>query len=155
MSAMTNHYAEPKRLDRAFNAAVRWLTDRGVNLAGAQTLTVTGRTSGSPQSTPVNPIRVGDGEFLVSPRGNTQWARNVRLDPSAQLRRGRRTRAVRLRELTDHELKATVIADYLRRWGWEVGRFLPAGLTPKSDAATIREYADALPVFAVGSTSAD
>ena len=149
MSAPTNHYAAPKGAERIFNASVRWMTNRGINLAGAQTLTVTGRISGRAQSTPVNPIRLDADEFLVSPRGNTQWARNVRHNPSATLRRGRRSRPVQLREIHDHQVKVAVVADYLRRWGWEVGRFLPAGLTPKSDVATVKQHLDALPVFVV------
>ncbi len=148
----TVHYhSDSNAMDRSFNLAVRWLADRGVNLAGAQTLTVVGRKSGSPQRIPVNPLTLDGAEYLVSPRGNTQWSRNARSNPAAELKRGRRTRPVTLTEVRDDATKLPVVVDYLRRWGWEVGRFLPEGLTPNSDEATIRRHLDALPVFAVAS----
>lgn len=143
------HHRTAGRAERLAGTLIAWLVDRGVNLAGAQTLTVRGRTSGEPRRAPVNPIVVGDAEYLVAPRGNTQWSRNARVNPDAQLRRGRRVREVRLHEVTDADVKTTVIADYLRRWGWEVGRLLPAGLTPDADTAVIRRYLDELPVFEV------
>ena len=145
----THYHSDSNLVERKFNSVVRWLADRGVNLAGAQTLTVYGRTSGNAQRIPVNPIAVGGAEYLVSPRGHTQWSRNARVNAGAELRRGRRERRVALTEVLDADVKAAVIADYLHRWGWEVGRFLPAGLTPDSDETALRAHLHDLPVFAV------
>ncbi|GAC55889.1 hypothetical protein GOHSU_02_00320 [Gordonia hirsuta DSM 44140 = NBRC 16056] len=138
---------------RALNATVRWLADRGVGLAGARTLTVTGRSSGNAHRIPVNPLTVGERRYLVAPRGVTDWVRNVRIDPRGQLRRGRHTEDVVLSELGDDDHKLTVVADYLARWGWEVGSLLPAGLTPRSDEETLRRYLGVLPVFEVTSAA--
>ncbi|MFT3715437.1 MAG: nitroreductase/quinone reductase family protein [Gordonia sp. (in: high G+C Gram-positive bacteria)] len=136
--------------DRAVNSTVRWFADRGVNLAGAQTLTVTGRISGNPHRIPVNPLTVDGRRFLVAPRGVTDWVRNVRVDPRAELRRGRRATPVVLTESTDLALKTAVVEEYLSKWAWEVGRLLPAGLTADSSPQTLAEH---LPVFEVQTPS--
>ncbi|MFW0787100.1 nitroreductase/quinone reductase family protein [Gordonia sp. CPCC 206044] len=142
------HYRAPQGADHTFNSVVRWLAARGVNLAGAQVLTVTGRTSGRPQSVPVNPLHLDGRHYLVAPRGVTQWVRNVRVDDSAELRRGRRRREVRLVE-TESDARAPIIRAYLDKWGWEVGRFLPEGMGTDADDATIRAHAADLPVFEI------
>lgn len=148
MTEQTSH-APVTRADRVFNGAVRWLTDRGVNLAGAQTLTVTGRKSGVPHRVPVNPVTVDGVRYLVAPRGVTDWVRNVRVHPEAQLRRGRRVTDVVLDECGDADRHVAVLQRYLARWGWEVGRLLPDGLTPDADADTLRRHLDLVPVFQV------
>lgn len=142
-------HAQPvSRSDRVFNEVVRWLADRGVNLAGAQTLTVVGRTSGNPQRIPVNPLHIDGREYLVAPRGTTQWVRNARAAGGGELRRGRRSRTVRLVEVSAAQ-RVPVLRTYLKKWGWEVGRFLPEGLPVDADDTTLAAHADALPVFEV------
>lgn len=137
------------RLDRAVNAVVRRLADSGVSLAGAQTLTVRGRRTGAPHRIPVNPLEHEGRRYLVAPRGVTDWVRNVRAEPAASLRTGRREETVALREIEDPEVKTAVLQRYLSVWGWEVGRLLPAGLTPDADETVLRGYLDRLPVFEV------
>ncbi len=146
----TTHYRGPQGMDRAFNSAVRWLAARGVNLAGAQNLTVIGRRSGQPQTVPVNPLHLDGHDYLVAPRGTTQWVRNARLNDSAELRRGRRRRPVRLVEIDQAE-RTPIIKSYLDKWGWEVGRFLPEGMGTDADDATIAAHAEQLPVFEIHS----
>ncbi len=150
-TATATHYRAPEGADATFNRVVRWLADHGVNLAGAQNLTVAGRRTGKPQTVPVNLLRLDGREFLVSPRGNTQWARNARVAGTVELRRGRRRRTVALAEL-DPALRPPIIAEYLRKWGWEVGRFLPEGLSAKPTDDELVRHAASIPVFAVGHT---
>lgn len=145
----TTHYRAPEGADTAFNRAVRWLADRGVNLAGAQNLTVAGRRTGRPQTVPVNLLAIDGREYLVSPRGNTQWVRNARVAGTVELRRGRRRRTVALTEL-DPAQRPPIIATYLRKWGWEVGRFVPEGLPVKPTDEELVRHAASIPVFAVG-----
>lgn len=147
MSA-TTHYKPPSGFDAGFNRIVRWLADRGVSMAGAQTLTVVGRRTGTLQRVPVNVLRLDGAEYLVAVRGDTQWVRNARAAGTVELRRGRRRSVVSLTEL-DPALRPPVIRDYLRRWGWEVGRFLPAGMDVSSSEAELAAHAALIPVFAV------
>ena len=148
MTSDAHHHIAPTRMDRAFNGAVRWLADRGVNLAGAQTLTIPGRVSGQPRTVPVNPLEYDGREYLIAVRGETDWVRNARVAPTAQLRRGRANRTVALNEVPVAE-RAPIIAAYLRRWGWEVGRLLPGGLDAKSTVDELAAHAHQFPVFIV------
>ncbi|WP_030527284.1 nitroreductase family deazaflavin-dependent oxidoreductase [Phycicoccus jejuensis] len=143
-----DRYVRPDtRMDAAFNALVRWLTARGISLLGSRVLTVTGRRSGLPRSTPVNLMPLDDERYLVAPRGVTEWVRNVRANPEAELRLGRRTERVRLVEVPVEERPA-VLRVYLRRWGWEVGRFVE-GLSKDSTDAELAAAAPGFPVFRV------
>lgn len=142
------HYRAPKGADTVFNRTVRWLADRGLNLAGAHNLTVIGRVSGRPQTVPVNPVRVGDAEYLVAVRGETQWVRNARAAGRAQLRLGRRVRPIDLAEI-EPSARGPILREYLRRWGREVGRFLPEGMSTTPSDADLERFAPLLPVFAV------
>lgn len=146
----TTHYRAPESFDNVFNRTVRWLAAHGVNLAGAQNLTVAGRRTGNLQTVPVNVLRFDGGEYLVSPRGNTQWARNVRVAETVELRRGRRRSVVTLTEV-DTDRRPPIIGEYLRKWGWEVGRFLPEGLDAKPSDADLEIHAGSIPVFEIRS----
>ena len=71
-----------------------------LNPGGVATLTVPGRRSGLPRRVPVIPVVVGDTEYLVSPYGDSQWVRNLRVSGVAQLsRRGQPTVVARAVEV--------------------------------------------------------
>jgi hypothetical protein len=127
-------YIRATRGDVAFMKAVRWLTEHGVSLMGSRVLTVPGRRSGTPQSVPVNLLHL-DGE----------WVRNVRAAGGAQLRVGRRVEQVRLVEVPAAD-RVPVLRVYLKRWGWEVGRFVE-GLTTTSTDDELAVAAPGMPVF--------
>lgn len=146
---MSTHHVPVTRMDRIVNRLVGWLTERGLSLAGSQVLTVAGRTSGRPFSTPVNPVQVDGREFLVSPRGNTQWSRNLRAVGGGELRAGRRHRDFTATQVRDDSVRIPVLRQYVRSWGWEIGRFLPISVDGASDDATYAELATLVPVFAL------
>jgi deazaflavin-dependent oxidoreductase (nitroreductase family) len=147
----TRYIAPDGRMDAWFGAAVRWLTDHGVSLMGSRVLTVRGRTSGEPRSNPVNLLELDGERYLVAPRGNTQWVRNARAAGTGQLRLGKRVEQVGLVEVPSGD-RVPVLRVYLRKWGWEVGRFVE-GLSAKSTDAEIMAVAPGMPVFRVGATA--
>ncbi|MFT4200987.1 nitroreductase/quinone reductase family protein [Gordonia sp. (in: high G+C Gram-positive bacteria)] len=149
MNDLHADYVAPSRMDRAFNNAVAWLTGKGVSLAGTRVLTVIGRKSGKPYSIPVNPLEIDGVEYLVSVRGVTDWVRNVRASGTATLSLGRRSTAVTLTEVPV-ERRAPILAVYLKKWGWEVGRFIPDGIDVHADVDELARHAGKIPVFAVG-----
>lgn len=51
-------------------------------ISNTETLTVTKRGSGEPQHIPVVTVDVAGTKYLVSTRGESQWVKNVRADPS-------------------------------------------------------------------------
>ena len=144
-----NRYVRPGgRVDRWANAVVRWLTARGVSVRGSRVLTVVGRRSGLPRSTPVNLMHHDGDRFLVAPRGRTEWVRNVRAaEGAAELRLGHRVEPVTLVEVPVAE-RVPVIRAYLDAWYWEVGRFVE-GLDRSSTEARILAVAPGMPVFRV------
>ena len=99
---MPERYKQPGWFTRhVFNSLVAALTGLGVSVLGSRVLAVKGRKSGEWRTTPVNVLQVGDRRYLVSPRGQTQWVRNLRAAGEAKLRLGRKTEDVRATELPD------------------------------------------------------
>lgn len=144
-------YIRPTGFDAVFNGAVGWLTRVGLPLAGSRVLGVRGRTSGEWRETPVNPLRVDGARFLVSPRGHTQWVRNMRVAGGGRLRSGRRVEEFAAAEIAD-EAKPPILRAYLKAWGWEVGRFFE-NVDAGSPDERLLEIAPDFPVFRI--TTAD
>jgi deazaflavin-dependent oxidoreductase (nitroreductase family) len=140
-------YVAPSRGDRIFNAIVGWLTRHGISIAGSRVLAVRGRTSGEIRTTVVNLLTLDGERYLVAPRGTTQWVRNVRASGSGELRRGRTATAFAAVELSDAD-KLPVLRAYLRRWGWEVGRFFE-GVSKDATDEDLTRIAPGFPVFLV------
>ena len=67
------------------------LTRLGISLFGSRVLEVTGRTSGEPRRTPVNLLTFEGERYLVAPRGDTQWVRNLRASGEGRLLVGSRS----------------------------------------------------------------
>ena len=91
-------------------------------MRGSRVLEVRGRSSGEPRRTPVNLLELEGERYLVAPRGETQWARNLRVSGEGRLLVGRRSESFTAVELADEE-KAPVLRAYLKRWKFEVGVF--------------------------------
>lgn len=146
----TAHYDAPGRITRTLmNPLVATLTRLGLPLAGSAVLAVRGRTSGEVRTTPVNPLRVDGQRYLVSPRGHTQWVRNVRVSGECELRVGRRAERVRATELapTDPAVVA-VLRAYLTAWAWEVGAFFD-GVDASSPDEDLLAAAPKHPIFVI------
>ena len=69
-----------------------WFTVRVFNriamatgISNSETLTVTKRGSKDPQLIPVVTVNLGGTRYLVSTRGESQWVKNVRANPTVTL----------------------------------------------------------------------
>jgi len=131
-----------------FNRLVATLTRLGISVVGSRVLEVSGRTSGQPRRTPVNLLTFEGQRYLVAPRGNTQWVRNLRARGEGRLLVGPRSEPFTATELADDE-KAPVLRAYLQRWKFEVGVFFE-GVGPDSSDDELREAAPRHPVFRIG-----
>lgn len=140
-------YIRPGRVTGLFNTAVASLTRMGVSVWGSRVLGVRGRTSGELRTTPVNVLTVDGERYLVSPRGVSQWVRNIRAAGAAELRLGRRVEPIRVTELSDDE-KPAILRPYLKRWKFEVGVFFD-GVDASASDATLRGIAPGYPVFRI------
>ena len=72
-----------------FNRLVAFLTRQGISVLGSRVLAVKGRTSGQWRTTPVNLLTHDGHRYLVAPRGEAQWVRNLRAAGTGELRVGR------------------------------------------------------------------
>ena len=104
-----------------------WVTSRVVNpllmrLGVVPILAVRGRVSGEWRTVPVNVLELEGQRYLVAPRGDTEWVRNLRATGRGELRRRARVEAFRATELPDRE-KPRIIGAYLARWGYQVRRY--------------------------------
>jgi deazaflavin-dependent oxidoreductase (nitroreductase family) len=88
---------------RAGNALTTLLLRRGIRMGTNTLLTVHGRKSGLPRTTPVTIIEYDGGRYIQSPFGEVDWVRNLRAAGSATLTRGSRTESVTAIELTAEE----------------------------------------------------
>ncbi len=145
---MEPHFQEPGWFTRnVFNRIVAALTRLGLPLAGSRVLEVRGRKSGEWRRTPVNPLELGGGRYLVAPRGNAQWVRNMRVAGGGRLVRGRRAEEFGAVEVPDSE-KAPVLRAYLEKWKWEVGAFF-GGVGPDASDEELLRIAPDHPVFRI------
>src|SRR5215208_185504 len=118
---------------------VAGLTRLGISVAGSRILEVRGRTTGQPRRTPVNPLAFEGASYLVAPRGDTQWVRNLRARGEGRLLVGSRAEGFTAAELGDEE-KPPILREYLRHWKWEVGAFF-GGVGPDSSEEELRAIA--------------
>ena len=103
-----------------------WLLRRIANpfmsqLGLATRLVVPGRRSGRMRQVPVNVLEHDGHRYLVSPRGETEWVRNLRASGWAELRRFRHRRRVRATEVAVEE-RPGIIAAYRDWWNMAVRR---------------------------------
>jgi deazaflavin-dependent oxidoreductase (nitroreductase family) len=141
-------YLAPKHTTSLFNSAVARLARLGISIWGSRVLYVRGRTTGEWRSTPVNLLSYQGSRYLVAPRGNTQWVRNLRAaDGHGELHLGRRVEPFSATELSDDD-KPQVLRAYLRRWKFEVGVFFD-GVDARASDAELRQIAAGYPVFRI------
>lgn len=107
-------------------------------------LTTTGRRSDEQRQVTLAPISDEDGEYLVSPYGDSAWVLNVRSDSRATIRRGASEEAVRLVEVTGE--KPGLVKEYYEREAF-ARRFMDV-----PEGATLEDFAsgpERFPVFRI------
>lgn len=143
------HYRAPGWFTRhIFNGMVAGATRLGISVWGSRILEVRGRTSGEWRSTPVNLLTVGPERYLLAPRGETQWVRNMRVAGGGRLLLGRRVEPFAAAEVTDEGEKVAILRAYLRRWKAEVGVFFD-GVSADSPEPEVRRIAPDHPIFRI------
>lgn len=143
----TPHYRQPDWFTRnVFNRLVKAFTRAGLSVRGSRVLEVPGRKSGVPRRVPVNLLKYSGADYLVAPRGETEWVRNVRAAQGRlTLIKGRKHEPFAAVELDD-EAKPDLLRAYLAKWKFEVGIFFD-GVGPDSSDAEVAAIAARHPVF--------
>lgn len=142
------HYKKPDWFTmHVFNPTVAGLTRLGVSVLGSRVLEVRGRASGQARTNPVNVLTLDGTQYLVAPRGETQWVRNVRADEGrCVLILGRKRTEHLATEVVDEAAKIAVLRAYLKRWKAEDGVFF-GGVSADSTDAELAGIAPRHPVF--------
>jgi deazaflavin-dependent oxidoreductase (nitroreductase family) len=131
-----------------FNRMLSGLMALGFSVWGSRVLEVRGRSSGEPRRTPVNLLSLDGARYLVAPRGETQWVRNLRAAGEGRLLLGRRGESFRAQEIVSDAEKVPILRAYLARWKAEVGVFFD-GVGPDSSEGELRDAAAKHPVFRI------
>ena len=95
-------------INRMMTRMIRW------NIAPPRTylMTVRGRTTGKPYTTPVTLVEHDDKRWLVSPYGEVNWVKNVRFTGEVSLFRGGKLESFKVHEL-DPEESALILKEYI------------------------------------------
>jgi hypothetical protein len=145
---VSTRYVKPDWFTKhVFNRTVAVFTRLGVSVWGSRILRVKGRTSGEWRTSPVTLLTFSGTRYLVAPRGNTQWVRNIRVSKEGELLLGSRAERFRAVEISDDQ-KVPILRDYLKRWKFEVGMFF-GGVSADSPESELRRIAPDHPVFRV------
>ena len=121
-----------------------FMLSKGAGPSGLYLLTVPGRKTGIPRTTPVTPLEDAEGRWLIAPYGPDGWARNARAAGRVTLRRGRTTESFVVTELQAAEA-APILKRYLAEHPLTVGAYFDVD----KDAALDEFMAEAArhPVF--------
>lgn len=125
---------------------VSWMAARfaRLGLGNFVVLATTGRKSGKPREVVVSPISDDEGEFLVSPYGDSSWVLNLRAHPRATMRRRGSETEVSLVEVTGD--KPALVRAYYEREPVAKRYMEVPGEAAVEDFASV---ADRFPVFRV------
>lgn len=125
-------YEAPSSFEKTFNRLFGVVAGLGLGPSYVRLLQVKGRKSGKLYSTAVSLLELNGKQYLVAPRGRTQWVRNAEAAGEVTLKRGS-VRKFRLRPLADSE-KPPVLKAYLTSYKAAVGRFFSVAPDATLDA---------------------
>jgi len=92
----------------------REMLRRGLRIGSQHLLTVAGRSTGLPRSTPISVTELGGSRYLVAAFPDAAWVANVRADGAGTISRGGRTESVRLLELPADQ-RRPILRAFLRQ----------------------------------------
>jgi len=143
-------YRRPTKLTQTFNRLFSWLASLGLTPGDTVTLEVKGRRSGQVRSNPVIWVEYQGQRYLVSPRGETEWVRNVRAAGREVVIRHRGRQKVKLEEVPAVQ-RAPILRAYLRKMAIATRQHF--GVDPKAELAEFERIAARHPVFRITSAS--
>ena len=136
----------PPRWLKPMNKLVVAMQKIGVPAGPSMVLTVPGRRSGQPRSTPMTPFDHDGGLYTVAGYPGADWAANARAAGLGTLTRGRRSRRVRIVELSADESRP-VLRAFAVKVPVGVGFAKRSGLVVDGTADEFEALAGRLAVF--------
>jgi deazaflavin-dependent oxidoreductase (nitroreductase family) len=111
-------------------------------------LTVAGRKTGKPRSTPITPMLVDGKRFVVNAYPGADWVGNVRAAERATLTQGRRTEQVRFVELSADDARP-VLREFPAQVATGVDLMKRAGVLQTGTPEELERMAGRLAVFRI------
>ena len=139
-------YRRPTKVTQTFNRFMSWLASLGLMPSDTVTLEVKGRRSGMVRSNVVTWVKQDGERYLVSPRGESEWVRNVRAADGKAVIRHRGRQRVRLEEVPAEE-RAPIIKAYLAKTAMATRAHF--GVDPKAEIEEFEAIAARHPVFRI------
>jgi deazaflavin-dependent oxidoreductase (nitroreductase family) len=136
----------PPRWLKPMNKLVVAMQKIGVPAGPSMVLTVPGRRSGQPRNTPMTPFDHDGGLYTVAGYPGADWAANARAAGLGTLTRGRRSRRVRIVELSADESRP-VLRSFAVKVPVGVGFAKRSGLVVDGTADEFEALAGRLAVF--------
>jgi deazaflavin-dependent oxidoreductase (nitroreductase family) len=136
----------PPRWLKPMNKLLVAMQRIGVPAGPSMVLTVPGRRSGQPRSTPMTPFDHDGGLYTVAGYPGADWAANARAAGLGTLTRGRRSRRVRIVELSADESRP-VLRSYAEKVPVGVGFAKRSGVVVDGTADEFEALAGRLAVF--------
>jgi deazaflavin-dependent oxidoreductase (nitroreductase family) len=139
-------YRRPMMLTQIFNKVASWFASAGVTPSRMITLEVKGRRTGEVRWNPLNVVEHEGQRYLVSPRGESEWVRNVRAaGGEAVIRHGGREK-VRLEDIAAEE-RAPILKAYLGENAMTTRQHF--GVDPKAELSEFEAIAARHPAFRI------
>jgi hypothetical protein len=139
-------YHKPSGLVKMMNGVFGWLGAMGLMPGGTVQLQVKGRHSGQMRSVAVTWVEHEGQRYLVAPRGNTEWARNVQAAGGEAVLKRRKTEKVRLEGIPVDQ-RAPIIKAYLKKTALVTKREF--GIEPDAPMEEFERIAPDHPVFRI------
>ena len=139
-------YRRPTKLTLMMNRFVSWLASLGFTPRDTVTLEAKGRSSGRVRSNPVTWVEHDGQRYLVSPRGEAEWVRNVRAAGGEAVIHHRGRQTVRLEEVPAEE-RAPIIKAYLKKTAKATQQHF--GVEPQAEIGEFEGIAARHPVFRI------
>jgi deazaflavin-dependent oxidoreductase (nitroreductase family) len=105
---MADDSIKPPRWLKPMNKVFMFMLRLGLPISGKEgplVLTVPGRKSGQPRSTPITPMYVDSTRYVIAGFPGADWEQNARAADTAMLTAGRNSETVRMVELSADEAR--------------------------------------------------
>jgi deazaflavin-dependent oxidoreductase (nitroreductase family) len=116
----------PTLFGRLRDRVMTFMLSKGAGPPGLYLLTVPGRKTGIPRTTPVAPLQDSEGRWLVAPYGPNGWPQNARAAGRVTLSRGRTAETFAAAELGPVDA-APILKRYLAEHPRTVGAYFDVG----------------------------
>ncbi|ORB73679.1 nitroreductase family deazaflavin-dependent oxidoreductase [Mycobacterium scrofulaceum] len=137
---------KPPRWLKPMNKFMIAMQKLGIPTGPPMVLTVPGRKTGRPRSTPMTPFTLDGKLYAVAGFPRADWARNARAAGAGTLRKGRKIRRVRIIELTAEQARP-VLREYPTEVPVGVGFLKRSGLVRRGDPEEVEALAGQIAVF--------